>query len=482
MASRCFLLVGLLVLAPMVIIASDGGETEAETAALMEGEELLGLFEVMGSLLEDPSWPEMHPQPCSDTPWPGIQCEISQEDPPIFHVTKIHVGPDVLIPPCKANASLTAKSLLKLPYLRTLSIFECFLTSSVILSPELFGGFSSLEHIALESNPSLQGEIPPSLGEVPNLRVLCLTQNNLQGEIQKELGGLGSLEQLDLSYNNLSGEIPAEIGGLKSLTILDLSWNGLEGRLPSTLGNLHLLQKFDLGSNRIAGRLPQDLGKLKRLVLLDLSNNFLTGPMPETLSGMEHLEYLMIQHNPLNTGIPLFLGTLRKLTVLSFSGCGLTGPIPNYFPSLRNLTALSLDKNSLNGIVPTNLGTLPRLDQLNLSQNHLSGELLFSEEFIYRLGKRLDVRENGGLCTSNRLYKKNISVYLATPVCLHSEESRNNESWSEPESDDSKRTKPSWEQGAMSSNTKGANHQDLLLPYFVVFVWFLRFLLFLHDL
>ncbi|CBI30924.3 unnamed protein product, partial [Vitis vinifera] len=450
MASVCLLLVGLLVLAAGVVALqknSDGGET-----VVMEEEELLGLFEVMDALLEDPSWAEMHPQPCTDTPWPGVQCEISQ-DPLIFHVTKIHVGPDVLIPPCKANANLPAKSLLKLPYLRTLSIFDCFLTSPVSLSPTLFGAFSSLEHLALESNPSLHGVIPASLGEVANLRILCLSQNNLQGEIPKELGGLGSLEQLDLSYNNLSGEIPVEIGGLKSLTILDISWNGLEGRVPYTLGQLQLLQK--------------------RLVLLDLSNNFLTGPIPQTLSGMEQLEYLLIQYNPLNTGIPLFIGTFRKLTVLSFSGCGLTGPIPKYFPFLRNLTALSLDKNSLNGIIPPDLGTLPRLDQLNLSQNHLSGELLFPEEFINRLGKRLDVRGNSGLCTSNRLYEKNISLYLSTPACLHSAESSNNKSWAEPQSDDCKKMKPSWEHGIRSSNTPVLN-QDLLLPYF--FVWFLRFL------
>lgn len=478
MASACLLLVGLLVLAHEVAAFQKTTIDGGEAAAAMEEEELLGLFEVMGSFLEDTSWGEMHPQPCTDTPWPGVQCEISQEDPPIFHVTKIHIGPDVLIPPCKANATLPAESLPKLPYLRALSVFACFLTLPISLSPSLFGAFSSLEHLALESNPSLQGLIPPSLGEVANLRVLCLSQNNLQGEIPREIGGLGSLEQLDLSYNNLSGEIPKEIGGLKSLTILDLSWNVLEGRLPYSLGQLRPLQKLDLGSNRIDGRIPQEMGKLNRLVLLDLSNNFLTGPIPETLSGMEHLEYFLIQYNPLNSGIPLFIGTLRNLTVLSFSGCGLTGPIPNYFPSLSNLTALSLDKNSLNGTIPPDLGTLPRLDQLNLSQNHLSGELLFPEAFIQRLGKRLDIRGNSRLCTNNRLYKKSISLYLATPPCLQSADS-SNESWSEPEPEnDGKKMKPSWEQHGRttmsSSNTQVLNQHLFLLSYLVV--WFLRFL------
>ncbi|KAF8408856.1 hypothetical protein HHK36_004925 [Tetracentron sinense] len=440
MASLSLLLVGFLILAAD-LSATQYNITE-DGAFGMEAEELLGLFEVVGDLLEDPNWTQMHPYPCTDTPWPGIKCEIDQ-DPPIFHVTKIHVGPDFTTPPCKISAKLS-KSLLKLPYLKTLSIFNCFLTSPVTLSPYLFGTFSSLEQLVLKNNPALSGEIPPTLAEISSLTVLSLSQNSLQGEIPKELGGLGSLEQLDLSYNHLSGEIPEEIEGLKGLTILDLSWNGLQGQLPNSLGQLQLLQKIDLSSNRLVGRIPPDIGKLKRLVLLDLSHNSLEGPIPETLSGLEDLEYLLVEDNPISTGIPLFLGALRKLTVLSLSGSGFIGPIPTFFPSLKLLTALSLDNNSLNGTVPPNLGALPNLGQLNLSQNMLSGELCLPEEFINRLGKRLDVRGNSGLCASHKLYKKNVSIYLETPACLGSSRSSHNRSWAEEQPNDDKRLKPSW--------------------------------------
>lgn len=407
-------LLGFLVLVGEVTAVSrnsDGADM------VMEREELLGLFEVLGGLLEDPTWAQMHPQPCTDNPWPGVQCEIG-EDPPIFHITKIHIGPDIVTPPCKASSSLP-NSLHKLPYLKTLSIFNCFVTSPVILSPTLFGGLSSLEHLALVSNPTLSGEIPSMLGQVASLRVLSLTQNNLQGNIPCELGGLASLEQLDLSYNNLSGEIPKEIGGLESLTILDLSWNNLEGQVPYSLGQLQLLQKIDLGSNKLLGIIPSDLGRLKRLVLLDLSHNFINGPMPVSLSGLEQLQYLILDHNPINSGIPLFVGSLKRLTSISLSGCGLTGPISNFLSALKNLTAISLDNNSLTGTVPSSLGSLPNLDQLNVSHNQLSGELLLPEEFIEKLGKRLDVRGNNGLCRSNKIYsRKNISVYPDTPACL----------------------------------------------------------------
>ncbi|PON72663.1 Leucine-rich repeat, typical subtype [Parasponia andersonii] len=463
MASLSFFLVGFLVLASEASSLqknSDGFEME------MEKEELLGLFDVMDALLDDPDWAKTHPHPCSETPWPGVQCEIGQDPPFFFHVTKIHIGPDILNPPCKISARVS-DSLVKLPFLKTFSIFNCFLTSQVTLSSALFGSLSSLEHLALESNPALSGGIPSSLAKVASLRVLRLSQNSLEGEIPKEFGEMVILEQLDLSYNNLSGEVPEEIGGMENLTILDLSWNSLEGQLPSAWGQLELLQKVDLGSNKLVGSIPPDFGKLKRLVLLDLSNNLLNGPIPETLSGLDNLEYLLADHNPLNTGIPQFIGRLKKLQTMSFSGCGLTGTLPNSLIPLKHLSSLSLDNNSLTGIIPPNLGTIPSLDQLNLSYNKLSGEVLLPEDFIERLGKRLDIRGNNGLCTSSQLNQRKVSLYLEAPVCLHeTTEPRNGNTLAWQHSNESERAKPSEDRLKESSNGSIVASKSLSFTYF----------------
>ncbi|XP_061370049.1 receptor like protein 29-like [Gastrolobium bilobum] len=424
---------------------------------VMEEEELLGLFEVMDALVDDPEWAQAHPQPCTDTPWPGVECEVSS-DPPIFHVTKIHIGPDILSPPCKSSAYLS-ESLLKLSYLKTLSIFNCFVASPVTLTTTLFGPFSSLEHLALQSNPSLSGEIPPSLGGVTSLRVLSLSQNSLHGNIPRQIGGLVCLEQLELSYNNFSGQIPMEIGGLRSMTILDLSWNEIEGNLPYSLGQLQLLQKMDLSSNRLSGEIPPDLGMLKRLVLLDLSHNYIGGPIPENLSSLELLEYLVIDDNPIKAGIPSFIGNLWKLKSVSFSGCGLIGSIPNSFSSLKNLTALSLDNNSLSGLVPPNLGLLPNLDQLNISHNKLNGVLQLPDDFIEKLGKRLDVRGNSDLCIiDDQQNKKNLSSYLEIPSCV-SIRPRNGNSSAEGPPEDPAGIKPSWYESNTSSTSSWLDPQ-----------------------
>ncbi|KAM7256369.1 hypothetical protein ACFE04_012110 [Oxalis oulophora] len=427
----------------------------------MEENELEGLFGVMTSLLEDPGWVLDHPLPCTDTPWPGIECEVSQEDTLTFHITKIHIAPDVISPPCKHNATLS-ESLLKLPYLKTLSIFNCFVTKPINLSPTLFGSLSSLEHLSLESNPSLSGEIPASLGQIHSLRVLSLSQNNLLGKVPSELSGLVNLEQLDLSYNNISGEIPKEIGLLRNLAILDLSWNSLQGVIPSSFGELKSLEKIDLSSNKLSGKIPNEIGKLSRLVLFDLSFNHISGPIPESASGLNQLQYLVLDHNPINSGVPFFVGTLKGLISISLSGCGLTGSVPKTLSLLKNLTALSLDNNSLTGHVPPDLGSLQSLHLLNLSQNLLSGELDLSEEFIDSLGNRLDVRGNKGLCTSNKISKKKNRpfYYQQIPTCLVTQEIGENKT-------SPKRMRESWSKS--SSNVELFHQKMILLAFCFVF-------------
>ncbi|XP_057763997.1 receptor like protein 29-like [Salvia miltiorrhiza] len=400
----------------VAILVFCGGAACYDGGAGMEEGELFGLFEVMGSLLEDPTWAEMHPLPCTDTPWPGVECGLMEETS-VFHVTKIHVGDDVVSPPCKSSARISL-SLLKLPYLRTLSLINCFTDSPVSLNRLLFQSLSSLEHLTLDSNPALIGEIPSTISNLASLKTLCLSQNNLSGQIPKQIGDLVNLQQLVLSHNNFTGPIPREIGAMEKLTILDLSLNSLQETLPSSIGDLASLEKIDLSWNELRGAPPPELGKLRRLNLLDLSHNSFTGPIHENLSGMQQLQYLIMDANPLNSKFPSITGSLTRLAVLSLSRCALYGPIPSVFSSLTNLTALSLDDNRLDGAVPAEIGALRSLDTLNLSRNHLSGRLLFPQDFMNRIGQRLDIRENDGLCADVAVRTSNMSSrLLQNPSC-----------------------------------------------------------------
>jgi hypothetical protein len=378
--------------------------TAAGDAPELPRSELAAVFRVIAELVGDPTLPQLHPRPCTDTPWPGLQCEVAPDDARRLRATRLHFGPDVAAPPCRPGARLGADTLRGLPHLKTLSLFGCFQQQQggVELPPALFENASSLEQVVLKSNPGLTGTIPATLGGLRGLRVLSLSQNGFRGGIPRELGGLAALQQLDLSYNNITGEIPGEIGGMASLTILDLSWNSISGAVPAPLGKLHTLQKADLSYNRLAGRVPPEAGSLRELVFLDLSHNTLAGPLPPSLAGLGKLQYLLLQDNPLGTAVPAVVGSLRRLQVLGLSGCNLTGPIP-FFAALGSLRALSLDRNRLDGPVPASLAALPHLGQLNLSENRLAGEIALPGEFVARLGRRLDVRGNRQLCVGRGL-------------------------------------------------------------------------------
>ncbi|CAL4926398.1 unnamed protein product [Urochloa decumbens] len=348
--------------------AAAGG---APAAPQLPRSELAAVFRVMADLLGDPAWPQLHPRPCTDTPWPGLQCEVSPDDARVLRATRLHFGPDVATPPCRPGASLDAASLRGLPHLKTLSLFGCFADDDhgVELPPALFAAASapsSLEQIVLKSNPGLRGPIPATLGGLRSLRVLSLSQNGFRGGIPRELGALAALQELDLSYNNISGQ----------------------------------------------------LGSLRELVFLDLSHNGLSGPLPGSLANLSSLQYLLLQDNPLGTAVPAgVVGALRRLQVLGLSGCGLTGPIPRAtFASLGSLTALSLDRNRLDGPIPATLAALPHLGQLNLSQNRLAGEIALPGEFVARLGRRLDVRGNDELCVGRGLQGSG-GYHLGAPPC-----------------------------------------------------------------
>lgn len=85
------------------------------------------------------------------------------------------------------------------------------------------------------SGNALVGEIPPSLYNMSNLKILDLHQNQLNGTIPSSLGNLLKLQYLDLSQNLLSGPIPLSLENLSNAVQFNLSFNNLSGTIPSRL-------------------------------------------------------------------------------------------------------------------------------------------------------------------------------------------------------------------------------------------------------
>ncbi|PHT54302.1 hypothetical protein CQW23_08764 [Capsicum baccatum] len=114
---------------------------------------------------------------------------------------------------------------------------------------------SGLLYVDVSRN-SIEGEVPPDIGELKAILELYLSSNNLSGVIPSRLGELLSLQYLDLSNNSFSCQIPLSFANLISLEFLDLSLNTLSGTIPKSLEKLSYLKSINVSLNVLDGEIP----------------------------------------------------------------------------------------------------------------------------------------------------------------------------------------------------------------------------------
>ena len=79
---------------------------------------------------------------------------------------------------------------------------------------------------------SLTGEIPAGIiGNLTELRILCLRMNALQGPLPLDLGSCADLQNLYLYGNAFFGEIVASLFNLTNLVRLNLAVNNLSDEI-----------------------------------------------------------------------------------------------------------------------------------------------------------------------------------------------------------------------------------------------------------
>ncbi|XP_015163992.1 LRR receptor-like serine/threonine-protein kinase EFR [Solanum tuberosum] len=231
----------------------------------------------------------------------------------------------------------------------------------------------------------MEGQIPPELGKLSNLRKLSFSENyNFIGQIPEAIFNISSLEMIDFSNNNLSGRIPTTTGlHLPNLKVLELGVNQLEGEIPLFITNSSKLQILSLIDNFLTGTIPTNLGNLRELQELFLHTNQLTNEPREyelrffnSLADCRMLKYLQVGSNLLYGILPNSIGSLSS-TIQKFEigDAHINGIIPTSIGNMTGLTSLSLGGNNLTGNIPSEIGKLKQLQGLYLDNNKLQGHI-----------------------------------------------------------------------------------------------------------
>lgn len=259
------------------------------------------------------------------------------------------------------------------------------------LPPEI-GRLVQLTRLVLEgSEQNIGGAIPASLANLERLLELNLAENAFVGQLPPELGRLESLEQLLVGGNQLNGTVPRSILELPNLQGLGLSRNKFSG--------IELLDSRSLTSLDLAGNRFEQLPELSLpgLYELFLENNQLQ-EIPSGLNKSALLETLSVSNNTLRS-FPSGIQEFGNLLQLMITDSEIAGIVPD-LSGLSNLYLLDLSRNSITEIegLPDSLQELyledneidgplsslitPDLFELDITNNQLSGNLAVLEDLF----------------------------------------------------------------------------------------------------
>ncbi|KAH9679491.1 hypothetical protein KPL71_026159 [Citrus sinensis] len=255
-----------------------------------------------------------------------------------------------------------------------------------------------------------------SMGFLNNIRTLNLHNNRLTGELPSSLRNCSQLRVLDLGKNAFFGEIPTWIGeSLQNLIVLSLKSNKLHANIPYQLCHLGLIQVLDLSFNIISGKIPKCFNNFSAMTYERCSNPTIgfgkcIFVSPGTVYYYKYLNNLLLTWKGSENEYKSTLGLVR---CLDLSSNKLDGAIPEEIMDLVGLIALNLSRNNLTGPITPKIGELTSLDFLDLSRNLFSGSIPSSLSQLSGLGV-LDLSYNnlsGKIPLGTQLQSFNASVY-----------------------------------------------------------------------
>lgn len=346
-----------------------------------------------GTMWNFTSYPNIINNPCLDD-WAYLRCTLNKCN--ILAIQLSGVNLYGTLPESIGDFSL----------LQNLEIVYNFLSMSSI--PLSIGNLQNLELLLLNEN-DLIGSIPDTLFQLSNINTILLGSNRLHGSISPMFQQLTTLKQLGLSDNDFTGTIPPEITTLTNLTLFEISSQTLVGSIPSSIGQLINLRVLHLERSPLTSTIPASIGNCINLNYLYILGTYITGTIPESIGNLTNLVSLHIYSNYITGSFPKSFGKLVNLNQFLLTNNDLTGTIPDSFENLQNLLQFDIYGNFLTGTFPSFFGQMSRMVYLNINYNMFTGTIpkqLFSSNKLLAFGAMYNMF-TGTLptetCSNNRL-------------------------------------------------------------------------------
>ena len=167
-------------------------------------------------------------------------------------------------------------------------------------------------------NPRLRGRIGDFLsGNMSKLLTVVFNAASISGDIPQDIVKLGTLQNFlgcIMEGDGFTGRLPQDIGNMTELRVLCLGGNNLTGQIPRSISKLNKLWYLDLRNTpaMMRGHLS-DLFAIPSLTDLFVSGVKLIGEMPPMLPAK--LRYLVLPGNNISGKFPQTFPKTEKKNV-----------------------------------------------------------------------------------------------------------------------------------------------------------------------
>ncbi|XP_068670598.1 putative leucine-rich repeat-containing protein DDB_G0281931 [Montipora foliosa] len=297
------------------------------------------------------------------------------------------------------------------------------------------------------------GHLPQDIGNMTELRLLCLGGNNLIGQIPKSISRLKKLRYLDLriTSGHMHGNL-SDIFAIPNITQLFISGVKLTGTLPRVLperlthlvlpgnsisGNISNWKNFpsilNLANNQLKGDIPGDV-LLKAAEMIDLSQNDFESinegkPWPGTAHASSASYVSLAGNKKLAINFSSFIELFSKKgnfvdspSILNVSFCDITSPLLANVLYMERLSTCDLSNNNLYGALPTFFADFSFLTYFDVSSNNLTGTLPAGIQNMVSL-QYLDISGNPsmrvGTSASSNVFKPDFLTMFKPPQAVN---------------------------------------------------------------